>query len=104
VTHQEQGSQCVSCTVCEPRRSAQGRAAARGLAHRDRAPPAGKELELIGNLDHQDVPPRLACCYMTLAAAVLYAIQAGAPTEAYEALMVIATVLAVQRGQLAGPR
>jgi hypothetical protein len=41
---------------------------------------------------------------MTLAAAVLYAIQAGAPTEAYEALMVIATVLAVQRGQLAGPR
>lgn len=59
---------------------------------------------MIGNLDDQDVPPRLACCFTALAAVVLYAIQMDAPTEAYEALMVIATALAVHRGQLARPR
>jgi hypothetical protein len=64
----------------------------------------GKELELIANLDDQDVPPRLACCYTALAAAVLYAIQAGAPAEAFEALMVIATALAVHGGTLERPR
>jgi hypothetical protein len=37
---------------------------------------------------------------MTLAAAVLYAIQTGAPAEAYQTLMVIATVLAAQPGRL----
>jgi hypothetical protein len=56
-----------------------------------------KELILRGDLDDNDVPPRVMFCYGTLTVAVLYAIQTGAPTEAYEVLMVIATAITFWR-------
>jgi hypothetical protein len=53
--------------------------------------------------DNWDIPPRIAACFAALTLAVAYAIHAGAPAEAYEALMIVAAALALWRGQV-GPR
>jgi hypothetical protein len=70
---------------------------------RERAP-RRKELALSGDLESKDVPPRVASCYAAITAGVLYAIQSGAPPEAYQALMIIAASIALWKGRPMGWR
>jgi hypothetical protein len=66
--------------------------------------PRGKELGLDGNLDRRELSPDVTLCSVALIAAVLYAIRAGAPTAAYEVLMVVATGIALRAGRPTGWR